>query len=123
MQESKERANQALKQIPIIRAIINDTEAQTQDAQGALLTAKQTVNGALQTAQAANDMAKEANKKVKDMMAETDRLFKNATDLYNEADLMADRVQNTEIEFEELLKQIENNGTLLKEAKDKVRWW
>lgn len=120
MQESKERANQALKQIPIIRAIINDTEAQTEDAQGALLTAKQTVNGALQTAQAANDMAKEANKKVKDMMIETDRLFKNATSLYNEADLMADRVQNTEIEFEELLKQIENNGTLLKEAKDKV---
>lgn len=51
---------------------------------------------------------------------EVNHLNRNATKLKEEAGLMADRVSNTEINFNELLDLVHNNNSLINEAKEKV---
>lgn len=65
-------------------------------------------------------MAEEAGVKVGGIKVDAEVLHKNASSLKNEADLMADRVENTAAEFNKLQEQSDRNASLLNEAKEKV---
>ncbi|GJQ78719.1 putative laminin subunit [Trypoxylus dichotomus] len=120
VKESEASANEALKKIPEIRQLINETDFQTMDTQGSLDSALQLAEEALQTADAANSMAKEAGEKIGGIKVEAELLHKNASNLKNEADLMGDRVENTRADFNKLQEQSDRNASLLNEAKEKV---
>lgn len=50
-------------------------------------------------------------------------LYKNTTALSEEAELMFDRVRNTEGEFKNLFEKTKSNNTLVNEAKEKVSFY
>ncbi|KRT81515.1 hypothetical protein AMK59_6269 [Oryctes borbonicus] len=120
VKESEASANEALKKIPEIRQLINETDFQTTQTQGSLDSALQLAQEALQTADAANTMAKQTGEKIDGIKEDAELLHKNASSLKDEADLMADRVENTRVDFNKLQEQSDRNASLLNEAKEKV---
>ncbi|XP_017769174.1 PREDICTED: laminin subunit gamma-1-like [Nicrophorus vespilloides] len=120
VQESKEAAQQSLREIPEIRALIDEANDIIGDAQKLLLDAKENAESALDRAKNARDLAIQATKDAENVKLEVEVMSNNATDLKTEAELMADRVENTANEFRRLLEQTGSNDTLLNLAKDKV---
>lgn len=110
-----------MEKIPEIRQIINDAIEKTRIAESSLAGARNNAQDALSKAETANELAKNASKNAESISQEAVQLNQNATKVKNEAELMADRVKNTAIEFNNLLRETENNASLINEAKDKVQ--
>ncbi|KAJ8928617.1 hypothetical protein NQ314_018796 [Rhamnusium bicolor] len=119
-QQSKEEAEAALQTIGEIEDIIRDTIGKTNNAQNNLEDAKKNAHLALEKAMQADVLAKNASSKADNIKNEAELLYKNTTALSEEAELMFDRVQNTEGEFKNLLEKAKSNNTLVNEAKEKV---
>ncbi|KAF7284665.1 hypothetical protein GWI33_021849 [Rhynchophorus ferrugineus] len=118
--QSKKNANDALKTIPDIKAIIDETNVKTDQAQQALIDAQSNAAQALEKANQADILAKSASVKAESIKTEAEGLFKNATQLNDEVGLMYDRVLHSEGEFKNLVDKARSNETLVNEAKEKV---
>lgn len=120
VKESKEAAEQALLTIPHIEQLIDETINTADAAQDTLNDAKAKAISALEKATVANELAGEAAKDALKVKQEVDLLNKNATGLKKEAEFMSERINTTLFDFEILVDQTNNNGSLINEAKDKV---
>lgn len=121
VQESKDAALKALDEIPEIERLIEDAQLKNDKAEISLGVAKDNAKQALVSAENASQLAKNAIKHAEKMEKEATMLNKNVAQLKNEAHLMADRVVETRNEFNRLAQQTENNGTLINEAREKVK--
>ncbi|CAH1999429.1 unnamed protein product [Acanthoscelides obtectus] len=119
-QKSKFEAETALKSISEIEEIINKIQADTEYAQANLDEGRSNADSALEKAIQADQLAKETSEKAEQIKMEAEQLFLNTTSLSEEADLMFDRVLNTEGELKNLLEQTRSNESLVEEAKEKV---
>lgn len=120
MQESKEAAQEALKEIPDIQKTIRQTVTETDEAFRSLEGANNTAQTALETAVEAEELAMHMSERAESIKAEAEQLHQNVTNLQNEAGLMAERVANTASEFNTLLAQTKKNESLISQAKDTV---
>ncbi|XP_018564354.1 laminin subunit gamma-1-like isoform X1 [Anoplophora glabripennis] len=119
-QKSKEEAEEALQTIAEIEMIINSTLSNTNEAQENLDDAKLNADLALEKALNANVVAKNASMTAERIKQDAEVLYKNTTALSEEAELMFDRVRNTEGEFKNLFEKTKSNNTLVNQAKEKV---
>ncbi|KAJ8928497.1 hypothetical protein NQ314_018944, partial [Rhamnusium bicolor] len=119
-QKSKHEAEEALRTIREIEVIIIDTIQKTYEAQQTLKDATENANSALEKAVQADVLAKNASVGAEKVKIEAKLLLKNTTALTEEAEIMKDRVQDTEEKLEELLQISGTNVTLINVAKDKV---
>lgn len=99
---------------------IKETTAQTNTAQKDVDDATNSGNLALQKAQEANKLAKDVSFETEQAKIEAELLYKNTSNLLNEAGLMYDRVQNTDGELKSLLEKQRSNESLVNEAREKV---
>ncbi|XP_018318768.1 laminin subunit gamma-1 isoform X2 [Agrilus planipennis] len=120
VKESKAAAKQAIQQIPEIQQLIDEASDKANEAENSLKDAKFNADNALRTVTQADSLAKAASEKAQQIKAEAEQLYQNATGFKQEANLMADRVDNTDMEYQELYKQTRSNESLIGEAKDKV---
>lgn len=120
-QQSKELAEQALRSIPDIQTILQETTLNSGQAGDIIQNAKDNVDMALEKANEANRLADNASKKTQQIKNEAEDLRKNTTFLKDEAGFMYDRVLNTEAELKNLWDKARSNSTLVHDAKEKVR--
>lgn len=118
--KSKDEAEEALKTVDEIDAIIKQSLEETKNAQKDVDEAAKTVNLALLKAQQAKDLAVDMSAETEQAKVEAQLLFKNSTNLRNEAGLMYDRVQNTDGELKNLVEKHKSNESLVNEAREKV---
>lgn len=97
-----------------------DTIKKTYEAQETLKDATTNANSALENAIQADNLAKNASQGAEKVKMEAVLLLKNTSDLIDQADLMQDRVSDTEDKLENLLHKTGTNVSLINEAKDKV---
>ncbi|KAJ8915766.1 hypothetical protein NQ315_004578 [Exocentrus adspersus] len=119
-QKSKQEAEEALRTINEIEAIIVDTLRKTYEAQQTLTEATTNADSALQNAIHADNLAKNASQGAKKIKMEAELLLQNTTDLIDQAGDMQDKVTETEDKLEDLLQLTGTNISLINEAKDKV---
>lgn len=120
MEDSKSASEKALQEIGEIEDIILEAFDNTTKARGTLGEAKRNADEALQKALQAEELAKNASSNAENIKNDADLLYKNATNLNGEADLMAGRVEATEASLKTLLHETKSNDTLIHQAKDKV---
>lgn len=101
-------------------AIIENTNRNIEEGEASLRDAKGGVGVALTNAQNAEELAKDASTTAFKIKKDAEMLHQNATNLGNEANLMFDRVRNTEGRLSTLLEITKSNDTLITEAKEKV---
>ncbi|KAJ8915786.1 hypothetical protein NQ315_004598 [Exocentrus adspersus] len=118
--KSKEEAEAALQTVEDIEAILNNIFNETSGSQDSLDDAKLQVDLALEKALDSNSIAENASTTADRVKQDAEQLYKNLTGLSEEAELMFDRVRNTEGEFKSLLEKTKSNTTLVNEAKEKV---
>lgn len=120
VRDSKEAAQEALREIPVIQKTINQTVRKTDEARLSLAGAKQTAEDALQTAEEAEELAEHMSERAQSVRANAEELHHNVTNLQDEAELMAERIANTVNEFNSLLAYTKKNESLINQAKDNV---
>ncbi|KAJ3635456.1 hypothetical protein MTP99_008363 [Tenebrio molitor] len=120
VEDSKSASEKALQEIGEIEDIILEAFDNTTKARGTLGEAKRNADEALQKALQAEELAKNASSNAENIKNDADLLYKNATNLNAEADLMAGRVEATEASLKTLLHETKSNDTLIHQAKDKV---
>lgn len=120
MQQSKDLAEQALRSIPDVQAILGETISDSREAGDVIQNAKDNVEMALEKANEANRLADDASRKTQQIKSEAEDLRKNTTFLKDEAGFMYDRVLNTEAELKNLWDKARSNSTLVHDAKEKV---
>ncbi|CAH0546889.1 unnamed protein product [Brassicogethes aeneus] len=118
--KSKQEAEDALNTIEEIVAIINETNQNIGQAEVSLNEAKGSAERALENAKNADYLAKNASANALKIKNSAEVLYQNASDLGNEANLMFDRVTNTEGRLKNLMEITRSNDTLINDAKEKV---
>lgn len=121
VQDSKNAAEEALKEIPEIQELLSGTRDKTETARISLDGAKKNAQTARDVAlQAQNEFAEQASEETENIREEADKMRNTAAKLRDEAENLAERVAMTDFNLQKLENQANSNGTLIDNAKKKV---
>ncbi|XP_057672531.1 laminin subunit gamma-1-like [Diorhabda carinulata] len=119
-QKSRQEADEALSTIKNIEAIIIEASNKTYEDQQALKDATQNANSALVKAVQADGLAKNASNVAEKIKQEAGQLLRNTTILTEDAELMSEKVVETNKTLNGYLGYASTNGSFINEAKEKV---
>ncbi|XP_050515179.1 laminin subunit gamma-1-like [Diabrotica virgifera virgifera] len=119
-QKSKQEADEALQTIKDIEVIIRDTLNKTNEARQSLQEATDNANSALEKASQADTLATNASSVAEGIRQEAGQLMRNTTLLSEDAELLKERVEETDKKLNGFLGYAKTNGSFIHEAKEKV---
>ncbi|KAL1516830.1 hypothetical protein ABEB36_000679 [Hypothenemus hampei] len=119
-QKLRQEAEDALKTIPEIRTIIDNTLNKALEAQRQLDEIGEQANEALMISENARDKNMKASEELKEIQKEAENLNNQTKDLIKEDENIGDRVRESEKKINELLHKPLSNATLVEQAKENV---
>lgn len=118
VQDSRGKADEALKMIPDIEVLIENAEKRTKDAQEALSGAEKDANDTLRLAQKAEKMAMNASDEASKIRKEAGKTKQMAEDLKDSADKLAEDINDSEEQVSNLMLQADTDKELANFALD-----
>ncbi|ENN75571.1 hypothetical protein YQE_07914, partial [Dendroctonus ponderosae] len=119
-QKLRKNAEDALKTIPEIEAIINEALKEAADEQTVLEAISETATAALNTAEDAQDETERVSIGLQDLLAEAQALNKDADDLNKTDSEITQRVKESEDNLDDLLRYPLSTIKLVERAKENV---
>ncbi|XP_023243676.1 laminin subunit gamma-1-like isoform X1 [Centruroides sculpturatus] len=116
VQDSKDKAEDSLKDIPFIRSLIKEAEDKTKEANDALGNAKQDAFEARDIAQQAQRIAEQASKKAKDILQEADKTMALADKLKEQGEELSIHIDDAEEKLRSAEKQAADENQLAHEV-------
>ncbi|KAG8188781.1 hypothetical protein JTE90_009175 [Oedothorax gibbosus] len=116
IQESKGRADEALKRIPEIEQVIGEAEEKTRSAEDALRGAEKDATESKDEAQTAEQKAEQASKHANDVLEGAEETKTETNKLRDQADTLADDVKQTNATLKEYEDQADSDADLVNQA-------
>ncbi|XP_017778618.1 PREDICTED: laminin subunit gamma-1-like, partial [Nicrophorus vespilloides] len=119
-QDNKVHAKEAIVNSVSLMEENQGIQLQLKEVKEPLMVAQENVNAAIVKAQYAAGLAKKTSVNALYLDNQIELLRNNVSHIISRAELMSERVENTDIEFKRLALQVGNNITLIEEAKHKI---
>lgn len=116
VQDSKDRAQDASKDIPYIKKVIAEAEEKTKEAENALGNAKRDAFQARDLAEQAQKIAEQASKKAKDILGEAEKAKALTDKLKEQSQELAIQIDDTEEKIRSAEKQAIDENQLAQEV-------
>lgn len=120
VQESKSKAEEALKKVVDIRRLIDEAESKTEEAENALSGALDDANQAMHVAIEAQKIAEKASEDATRIRADAESTKSRASQLKNEAQGLSGRVEDTSRRMKEYEDQAANDHKLAGDALERA---
>ncbi|XP_073977260.1 laminin subunit gamma-1 isoform X2 [Rhodnius prolixus] len=121
IQAGKQQALEALSTIPNIKALLQDANEKTKNAEEALHGAEINAHNASTTAQSVhNEIASLASKQAQEIRKKTEKTKQQAADLADQVDKLSLAVTEVQANLEEMEERAKEDMEFTKQAKDKV---